>query len=112
MQDRKVSLGQFLTMLLSATFFGFVLGGLFFLLMDWGAYTNLMNAASDATKRGEAFVIFDLTHETNDFPVIMNEIAFANMIDLKLKEIQDEEVCRPQQYIEPIPRDPLLEAKL
>lgn len=68
-------------------------GGALVFGYEWGAYSSLMARASEATKRGEGLVIFDMTHD--GAPIIVNEIAFANMADLKLREIQDlEQACR------------------
>lgn len=111
MQDRKISLRHFLALSFGLVFLGSILGGTFVLGTDWGAYNNLMKSASEAAKRGESMVIFSLVDE-NEFPIIMNHIAYANMIDLKLKEIQDQEACEQQHYIEELPQDPLLEVKL
>lgn len=69
-------------------------GGALVFGYEWGSYSELMTRASEATKRGEGLVIFDMTKD-GGIPIIVNEIAFARMADLKLREIQDlEQACR------------------
>ena len=63
-------------------------GGALVLHYEWGAYSDLMARSSEASKRGEGFVIFDMTTDS-DIPVVVNEIALARMADLKLQQIQD-----------------------
>ena len=69
-------------------------GGALVFGYEWGSYSELMTRASEATKRGEGLVIFDMTKD-GGIPIIVNEIAFARLADLKLREIQDlEQACQ------------------
>lgn len=79
-------------------------GGALVFGCEWGAYSDLMTKASEASKRGEGFVIFDMT-TGSDIPVIVNEIALARMADLKLQQIQDLNLACQERNNAPESRD-------
>lgn len=69
-------------------------GGAFVFACEWGAYSNLMSRATEASKRGDGFAIFDATQE-DGMPVLVSKVVLVHMVDLKLRETQDlEQACR------------------
>ncbi len=72
--------------------FGAMAGGGLVFYCEWGAYSDLLAKASEASKEGKGLVLYDLSEDT-EVPRIVNGIALARMADLKLREIQDLELA-------------------
>ena len=97
--------GKLVTLVLLFTLCtGALCGGALVFGCEWGAYSDLMARSSEASKRGEGFVIFDMTTD-NDVPVIVNEIALARMADLRLQQIQDLNLACQEHNKTPKSRD-------
>ncbi|MFZ2151656.1 MAG: hypothetical protein WAV09_00935 [Minisyncoccia bacterium] len=90
----KLTGKQIAIIVLFVLIIGAIGGGAFVFACEWGAYSNLMSRAVEASKHGDGFAIFDATQE-DGMPVLVSKVVLVHMVDLKLRETQNlEQACR------------------